>query len=93
MRASNKCIKCGSLAIGHVARRYDETNDRKEGFTTQVLGVLGNRRIGVGPLEAYVCTDCGYVETYVIAPATVQFEQIRGFSWVNEPDPQRGPFR
>jgi hypothetical protein len=93
MRTSNKCTKCGSLAIGHVSRRYERPGYRDDDLPTQMLGVLGSRRIGVGPLEAYVCTECGYVETYVIAPATVQFEQIRGFRWVNEPDPQRGPFR
>ena len=58
-----------------------------------MLGVLGNTRQGVGVLEAFVCTDCGYVETYVKDPSTVSFEQIRGFTWVNEPNAQRGTFR
>lgn len=93
MRASNKCIKCGSLAVGHVARRHDDNGQWKEGFNTMVLGVLGSRRVGVGPLEAYVCTECGYVETYVITPGSVDFESIRGFRWVNDPNAQRGGFR
>jgi hypothetical protein len=93
MRTSNKCIKCGSLAIGHLERLYELTGDRKAGLPTSMLGVLGSTRQGAGPLEAYVCTECGYFETYVKAPATVPFHQLRGFRWVNEPNPQRGTFR
>ncbi len=93
MRNSNKCIKCGSLAIGHVARRVDDNGDHKVTLNTMTLGVLGQRRVGVGPLEAYVCTECGYMETYVIAPQAVSFEQVRGFRWLNEPNAERGPFR
>lgn len=93
MRTSNKCIKCGSLAIGHVERRFDNTGDRKVGFTSAVLGVIGTTVQGVGVLEAFVCTECGYLETYVKDLAMVPFEQIRGFRWVNEPNAQRGGFR
>src|SRR4051812_43947615 len=31
----------------------------------------GNVRPMIGKLEAYVCTECGYHETYVASPETV----------------------
>ena len=49
--------------------------------------------MGAGMLEAFVCTECGYLETYVKDPTTVPFEKLRGFSWLNEPNAQRGTFR
>ena len=47
----------------------------------------------VGPLEAYVCTDCGYHETYVVEPRNVEWAKLVGFSWVNSDAPSSGPFR
>ncbi|GEM_PF-3259855 len=47
----------------------------------------------VGQLEAFVCTECGYHETYVREPKTVPWNDLQGFTWVN-PDPVAdGPFR
>ena len=93
MRTSGKCIKCGSLAIGHLSRLFDETGERGAKFSTAMLGVDGTTRQGAGPLEACVCTECGYVETYVTEPAAVSFEKLQGFRWVNEPNARRGTFR
>ena len=94
MRTSNKCIKCGSLAIGHIDRLFDQTGARRsESIPSKVLGLLGTTRQGVGVLEAFVCTECGYVETYVKDPSNVTFASIRGFRWVNEPNAGNGPFR
>lgn len=88
MRTSGKCIKCGSLAIGHLSRLFDDA-----GATTSMLGVDIATRQGAGPLEAVVCTECGYLETYVKEPTAVRFDKLRGFTWVNEPNPRRGTFR
>jgi len=47
----------------------------------------------VGRLEAYVCADCGYHETYVKEPDAVPWDRIAGFAWVNPPPADTGPFR
>lgn len=47
----------------------------------------------LGRLEAYVCTDCGYHETYVASPATVRWDKLVGFAWVNDPGEPEGPYR
>lgn len=90
---SAKCIKCGSLAIGHLEQRYDETGKPLANFTPAVLGVDATTWQGIGLLEAYVCTDCGYLETYLKDPSATPFDKLKGFRWVNEPAPRRGAFR
>lgn len=47
----------------------------------------------VGQLEAYVCTECGYHETYVREPKTLPWDDLQGFTWVNSDPPEGGPFR
>ncbi len=47
----------------------------------------------VGVLEAYVCTECGYHESYVKEPRTIDWVGIVGFTWVNPGAPSNGPFR
>lgn len=89
MRGSTHCIKCGSAAIGHVSRVLDDTGQRGV-KATAMLGVDDTTGHGAGPLEAFVCTACGYLETYVKNPATVPFEKLRGFRWVNDPNAARG---
>jgi predicted nucleic-acid-binding Zn-ribbon protein len=44
-----------------------------------------------GFLEAYVCTACGYYESYVKQPETVPWTKLEGFAWVNEAE--TGPYR
>jgi hypothetical protein len=43
--------------------------------------------------EAYVCTECGYLETHVKVPTKVPYEEIEGFRWVNPETPEEGPCR
>jgi hypothetical protein len=81
------------LAVGHLTRRFDDRGERGGNLTTAMLGIDGTTRQSVGPLEAIVCTECGYLETYVTDPTTVPFEKLLGFRWVNEPNPRRGTFR
>jgi hypothetical protein len=68
---------------------------------TRALGVSreptrlasGNAWPLYGRLEAYVCTACGYHETYVADVKKVEFDKLHGFVWINqEPEPE-GPFR
>lgn len=47
----------------------------------------------IGQLETYVCTECGYHETYVQAPREFAWQQVQGFRWVNDEPPPQGPFR
>jgi predicted Zn-ribbon and HTH transcriptional regulator len=61
--------------------------------TSQRIDGFGNVLPLVGQLEAYVCTECGFHETYVREPKTVPWHDLQGFTWVN-PDPiADGPFR
>ena len=36
----------------------------------------------VGTVEAYICTDCGYIELYVMDPHSVPFKDIEEFTLV-----------
>ncbi len=47
----------------------------------------------IGTLEAYVCADCGYHESYVSEPQSVDWDSIRKFSWVNADPARDTPFR
>ncbi len=47
----------------------------------------------IGRLETYVCTECGYHETYVASPATIEWDKLAGFTWVNERPRNIGPYR
>src|SRR5262245_58245088 len=87
--------------VEHADRSHPDRIRAVHGFTPRFAGVhsvpvWGNTpsyRPLVGALEAYVCTDCGYFETFVKEPRTVAWEQLVGFSWVNPPPPEGGPFR
>lgn len=47
----------------------------------------------LGQLEAYVCTECGYHESYVHDPSAVRWTDLVGFSWVNDPPVSEGAYR
>ena len=51
----------------------------------------GRTKPMLGRLEAYVCTECGYHETYVASPRDVPWEKVSGFAWVNPSND--GPYR
>jgi len=90
-----------------VALRADADSDRTAHVAspnqviTRALGVsreptvlsLGNAWPLYGKLEAYVCTDCGYHETYVVEVKQLEWERLQGFTWVNPDGPHGGPFR
>ncbi|MGE0401844.1 MAG: hypothetical protein AB7T06_34395 [Kofleriaceae bacterium] len=61
--------------------------------TVQRLEDAGRVLPLVGQLEAYVCTECGYHETYVRDPRSVPWHDLQGFTWVNSEPPEDGPFR
>ncbi|HSO11358.1 MAG TPA: hypothetical protein VLT51_03205 [Anaerolineales bacterium] len=37
----------------------------------------------VGMLEAYICGSCGFYETYIKEPSSIQYESIIGFKWIS----------
>jgi len=44
-------------------------------------------------LEAYICADCGYFESYVRTPDEVPWNDLVSFRWVNAAPPREGPYR
>jgi len=97
VKASHQCPRCGSRAVGYLPSQPDETDS---GTTTRTLGrveKLGLLFAGRHPaarLESYVCTACGYHESYVHDPGGVEWEKLVGFRWVNPPpDDGDGPYR
>jgi predicted Zn-ribbon and HTH transcriptional regulator len=83
MKASKQCPKCRSTRVGALAEAlYDD--DYQVGVHYKPLPVGVTAKGVVGRLEAYLCADCGYYETYVKDPASIPFEAIQGFRWVNE---------
>jgi len=100
MKSSKQCPKCDSLKVGHLPTVPDEADDY--GVLASTIGMIEKvsgkwlkvfRSQKVGMLEAFVCTECGYYETYVKQPQEVRFGAIAGFSWVNPRAAAQGPFR
>lgn len=97
MKKSGRCPKCNSDRVGHLENviQRSEVLLNSQPLINHCPAPLGIERTEsegfikvikegpVGRLEAYLCTDCGYYETYVIEPNTVSFDSIVGFEWVN----------
>lgn len=101
MKKNKCCPKCDSLRIGHLAEVADSVGGGAN--SRQALGDSSTPPKGLWQqlnhvrhhhyVEAFICTDCGYMETYAKDPATVPFERLPGFSWVNPEHTRQGPFR
>jgi hypothetical protein len=102
MKFNSKCPKCTGIKIGHL----ESTVDRAAGGSRQVTRVAGvaaergkfkgalvERGDLWGTVEAYVCTECGFWEEYVVKPDDVPFEMLQGFRWINQEAETKGPFR
>ena len=96
MKQAKQCPKCNSRRIGYVNYQPDADGDF---FRWRVIAQVrqpqgyDSPRPRLGELEAYVCTECGYYESYVRSPESTPWEQLSGFRMVNpdvEPD---GPYR
>ena len=70
---SGKCTKCGSSSV-RMARNGIST---KSGHTTMFAHMEGPPRGMVVPQQGQVtqfaCTECGYVEAWILDPETIQF--------------------
>ncbi|HUS16554.1 MAG TPA: hypothetical protein VM536_16280 [Chloroflexia bacterium] len=53
---SGECPKCGAAAIYRLPG----------GSTASPINALRISRMGVAPLDTYVCVSCGYTEQYVV---------------------------
>lgn len=97
MKHSKQCPKCHSLRIGHLAVQPDFGGEHEK-LAGRPAAFIHKYRVGldpvaIGSLEAYVCTACGYHETYVASPDKVPWNQLTGFRMINpEPKPD-GPYR
>lgn len=101
MKASKQCPKCHSLKVGymetapsHVLGKEQLDSPAKRNWFAEVFDEppTGPELRAVG-LEAYVCSRCGYYETYVKDPAAVNFDKVVGLRWLNETSGTEGPYR
>lgn len=98
MKESKQCPKCKSLKIGHLPRQLDRSGKFDMAFP-RMVGTVGkhgwilSNAEKTGLMEAYVCTECGYFESYVVSPESVPFEELEGFRWVNAEPTEEGPYR
>lgn len=99
MKTTKQCPKCQSLDIGVLDIAALPHGTEVLDFRPQPAGVLKRRSwpmpvfIPVGRLEAWVCTACGYYETYVKEPNAVDFDNLHSFRWASQSPPPSGPYR
>lgn len=99
MKNTGVCPKCSSQKIGYLENVIYRSEALVDGHTvvghcpaplgierTQSGGLIKVIKEGpVGKLEAYLCTSCGFYETYIKDPESIQYENMIGFKWVNVP--------
>jgi predicted nucleic-acid-binding Zn-ribbon protein len=84
MKQSRACPKCHSTRVGYLEFQTDKTGEISGARSVGHRVVQREIAIDVseaGDLEAYVCTECGYFESYVKQPAAVPWTQLAGFRW------------
>ncbi len=95
MKSTGTCPKCSSQKIGYLENVIQRTEGSTgemivRGHCAAPLGTGKTVQQGIfkvtveapiGTLEAYFCADCGFYETYVKDPASIEFEKIIGFKW------------
>lgn len=101
MKKNKCCPKCDSLRIGYLPEVPDSVGGGAYG--RQGLGDSTSPPKGLWQeinhtgeyhyVEAYICTECGYMETYAQSPGDIPFERLKGFTWVNPEQPEEGPYR
>lgn len=65
------------------ATRIRNKEFKKLGSVRQKTGMLSSEEHSA-EVEAFVCTECGYLEEYVKAPADVPWESLPLFRWVKK---------
>ena len=93
MKASKQCPKCDSLRVGYLENVLDSWGPSYP-LKPAKMGKVGLNPISAtGELEAYICAECGFYETYVKDPGALDFDNIVGFHWLNPPPLEEGPYR
>ncbi len=97
MKKTGVCPKCNSKKIGYLENVIQRTEaeistQSVRGHCPAPIGIERSESEGflkvikegpVGKLEAYICSSCGFYETYIKEPAGVVYESIVGFKWIN----------
>jgi predicted nucleic-acid-binding Zn-ribbon protein len=97
MKRSGVCPKCDSRKIGYLENVIHRTEGVMDsvpirGHALAPFGVERTQSGGLikvikegpsGQLEAYVCGSCGYYETYLKDPDSVNYEAVVGFRWLS----------
>ena len=84
MKATGKCPKCQGTKIGRAKSILDsEHHDVHlgEGRDGPLWGLIGKKHSL--KLEAYICTSCGFVETYIKNPEGIKWDAVKNFEWVD----------
>jgi len=91
MKQARRCTKCQSQRVGYLPQIPDTVGSETD-VRCRYVGTasVDGRRVGVGRLEAHVCTECGFLELYVAEADKVDFEAIEGFSRTG---PLSSPYR
>ena len=99
MKKTGVCPKCNSNKIGYLENVIQRTeadigSQAVRGHCPAPLGIersgsegfLKVIKVGpVGMLEAYICSSCGFYETYIKEPSSVSYDSIIGFKWISPP--------
>ncbi len=97
MKRSKQCPKCESLRVGYLPSQPDAAHGKVSARTVGndlAQKSMWNIYRGLsGTLEAYMCADCGYYESYVKDVGLVELENLDGFRWVNPAKPKADPYR
>ena len=101
LRRDFRCPKCEGIKIGHLASVPDLGDHAKARASDQrAIGRMyyhdheGDRRMQrMAPVEAYVCTECGYFEEYVINPEAIPWDTLAHFQWCRGTPTEQTPYR
>ncbi len=95
MKKSKQCPKCDSRKVGYINHQPEADPGR-----WRIVAHIRARQFGEGSgpklspvLEAYVCTRCGFYESYVRAPEATPWAELSGFRMLNATPDSDGPYR
>lgn len=98
MKKTRQCPKCSGTKLGYVEYLPDFVDEPDEDgmkARPRALGLVPvtweeglirkqkkTQQWPQGEFEAYICTTCGYTETYLKKPENINYEQLPGFQWL-----------
>jgi predicted nucleic-acid-binding Zn-ribbon protein len=88
MKKSKQCPKCESLRVGILRGvREDKLLYPKSDGTYSGSTAADIDR------DAFICTECGYYESYVRHFDSVLWDELYDFQWMNPKPQPDGPYR